>query len=380
MTVRCPFPERLAIAVAIAVSAGTAMAQSPRLAENVGAQNADAPGSNEQEAGGSTSRVTEADARVEQARQAFVLGATLAAQQQWADALNAFERSSKLRSHPVTTYNLAYCERALGHYTRSYKLFRASLSEHEAASNGVLPEDLLALAKAYVPGLERKVARAHVRMQPGLAGVSVDGRPLEMTTPDGTSPVFLTAGTRDTMGSEEPPAATFDLMIDPGRHVFVISRKGEPDRVLVAVFEEGATRDLVLDTSPRERPPPASPSGPDRETVRSNVPVYIAYGVGGAGLIVGSIFGIAAIRAKGYLDEHCSSPSTCDSRYRGDIDALSRDALIADIGFGVALVGAGVGTYFLLTGRTNERSNRNASSPKIEARIGARGIAARGEF
>lgn len=326
----------------------------------------------------------EPDARVGQARQAFVLGATLAGQQQWADALSAFERSARLRPHPVTTYNLAYCERALGHYTRSYKLFRSSLAEHEAAVTGTLPDDLLVLARSFLPELEHRIARAIVRMRPEAAELSVDGRPLEDATEPGQAKVTLMAGTRDVLGSELPRARDFTLMIDPGRHVLVVSRTGEPDRVSAEPFEAGAVRDLLLDTAPRRDATPASlPHTTDAAPKRKgagDVAAYASYGVGAAGLILGSIFGIAAVSKKGFLDERCRTPSTCDPRYQGDIDALRRDTVIADIGFGVAVLGAGVGTYFLLGGAPREPSKGQASRPVMEVWMGARGLGARGSF
>ena len=112
-------------------------------APQVSAQSASSPASN-----GDTPSVgampapsssAEASPQTDQARDAFSLGTALANQGQWPEALNAFNRSSKLRPHPVTTYNLAYCERALGHYTRAYKLFRRTLVEHEAAAGGLSP-------------------------------------------------------------------------------------------------------------------------------------------------------------------------------------------------------------------------------------------------
>src|SRR5262245_61280524 len=48
---------------------------------------------------------------VTEAREAFKLGAALAKQGQWVDALVAFQRSSDLKAHPITMYNVAYCER-----------------------------------------------------------------------------------------------------------------------------------------------------------------------------------------------------------------------------------------------------------------------------
>src|SRR5262249_16858609 len=59
-----------------------------------------------------------ADDDADAARAAFVEGTTLVKNAQWAEALAAFERADKLKSHPVTTYNIAACERAMGRYTR----------------------------------------------------------------------------------------------------------------------------------------------------------------------------------------------------------------------------------------------------------------------
>jgi hypothetical protein len=58
-------------------------------------------------------------ASLAQARAAFAEGAARVGRADWAGALAAFERSAALRPHPVTTFNLGACERALGHYTRA---------------------------------------------------------------------------------------------------------------------------------------------------------------------------------------------------------------------------------------------------------------------
>src|SRR5262245_10995171 len=117
---------------------------------------------------------------VEQAREAFTLGTALAAQGQWVDALAAFERSSRLRPHPVTTYNLGYCERGLGHFTRARKFFDQALADHAAGRGGKLTEDLLREAQSYLAETDRRLVRAAVTLTPADATVSVDGRPLEV--------------------------------------------------------------------------------------------------------------------------------------------------------------------------------------------------------
>src|SRR5688572_3731947 len=82
------------------------------------------------------------DPNLQRAREAFRLGSTLARQGQWQDALAAYERSAELRPHPVTTYNLGYVERALGHLTRSRKFLELALEQGPSAGSEPLPEDL----------------------------------------------------------------------------------------------------------------------------------------------------------------------------------------------------------------------------------------------
>jgi hypothetical protein len=322
---------------------------------------------------------------VDQARDAFTLGTSLANQGEWPEALRAFERSSKLHPHPVTTYNLAYTERALGHYTRAYKLFAQSLSEHESGATGKLPDDLLALAKSYRAEVEHRLVHVFVRIASPGSALSVDGRPLEAATnTSGKDRALLMAGTRDDRGNEAPSASSFELLIDPGRHLFVSSRPGAPDQVVSETFESGASRELVLggasEPAPKKDAAPIhvtaeAPSGSSKKTW-----AFVAYGVGGAGLITGSVFGLLAIGKKSHLDSagHCPTPQTCLPEDQDDIDAANRDAWIATGGFVVAGLGAGLGTYLLLTSGPDKTGPDKRAT--VEPLIGPTMIGARGRF
>ena len=74
-------------------------------------------------------RSARADDDVARARELFVKGGQLVKDADWANALVAFEESSKLRSHPVTTFNVGQCLRAMGQYTRARRAFATALSE-----------------------------------------------------------------------------------------------------------------------------------------------------------------------------------------------------------------------------------------------------------
>jgi tetratricopeptide (TPR) repeat protein len=160
-----------------------------------------------------TSSDTAEDPTLVRAREAFLLGTALAREGQWLDALAAFERSARLRAHPVTTYNLAYCERALGHYTRAQQLFSLALNEHAEKKGGVLTEDLLAQTQSYLAEIERRLARATITVSPAGATVTVDGRGLEKARSSSGLAVYIAAMSESVHAAA--PAGAFELLLDP---------------------------------------------------------------------------------------------------------------------------------------------------------------------
>lgn len=67
----------------------------------------------------------------------------------------------------------------------------------------------------------------------------------------------------------------------------------------------------------------------------------VAFGVGGAGLVLGSIFGALALDASSDFDE---TPATTHA------DRAERLALVSDASFGVGVVGTLTGLVILLLG------------------------------
>jgi hypothetical protein len=297
------------------------------------------------------------DPKLAEARTAFREGTALARQAQWGEALLAFERSARLRPHTFTTYNIGFCERALGRYTRAHKMLARALAENEARGGTALSADVAADAKRYLVDLDARLARAMVTLDPADAAVAVDGRPLDMIEARPSTPL-LSAGTRDLGAPETPPSSRFELLLDPGAHVFVVSKTGGPDAIVTRAFDAGSKAELELKLAPRPLPepakaaaPPLPPSPPptpskDRE-VSARWPGYVALGLGAAGVALGSVAGVVALQKKNKLDDACGATRTeCPSSARRDRDALVTWADVATISFGVGLAGA-VGSIVL---------------------------------
>jgi hypothetical protein len=320
---------------------------------------------------------SENDPRVERAREAFMLGAALARQGQWLDARAAFERSLRLRAHAVTLYNVGYCERALGRFTRARKSFLAALA-YSADPQAGLPADLAAEAQGYLAEIERRSVRATVELADPAARLSIDGRPLELLGTSGGRPL-LVAGTRDGGHAEVPRARRFDLLLDPGHHVFVLQSGGR-ESVLEREFMPGERpRVELVARGAAASSPPQKPPSPVRKRNDYTWPA-VAYGVGAAGLVTGTIFGIATFKKANKLEDVCPEKQACPESSQADIDAGRRNGLISTVGFGVALVGAGVGTWLLLTDKPSHERAQRKPRASIHAGLGVGRFAIAGSF
>lgn len=197
---------------------------------------------------------------IEQAREAFARGAALAKDAQWGAALASFERSAKLRPHAWTTYNIAVCERALGKYVRARRSFARALDERRSVALSParpdppnpsaqpaadLPEPIVADVRRFLVEIDQIVASLDVTLDPADAAVAVDGQPLEAVASQGGVPT-LVAGTLPAGPGRPPPAGSFRLLLDPGSHVFVITREGFTNAVHAEVVRPGERRALSL--------------------------------------------------------------------------------------------------------------------------------------
>jgi hypothetical protein len=314
------------------------------------------------------------DPRVQGARDAFRLGTTLAHQGQWSDALEAFERSAALRPHPITLYDMAYCERALARYTRARKGFLAAITAHESGQWGRLEEPMLNEARKYLGEVTGKLARARVTIAPKGALVTVNGRPLERTLQETPTPEFL-AGTRPPGPPEAPGFDTFEILLDPGSQVFIIRIQGETPAIVTKQVTSGTEMTLVL------RAPEAPPPAPKQTSPW----VYGAYGLGAAGLSVAAGFGIAAYVKRSELDDICGSPPRCPLSATPDVDRAKTYASIANVGLVMGAIGVAAGTVLLFTTSGTDKEGRVATRRSHRGRgatvwVGMGALGAQGVF
>jgi hypothetical protein len=140
--------------------------------------------------------------------------------------------------------------------------------------------------------------------------------------------------------------------IDPGTHELVVTAAGYDTWKTIVELKDRERKTLavklvkVAGVEPGT-PAPAQAQKPNESLVprrSSKTPVYIAFGVGGAGLALGTVTGLMSLSKVSSVKSSCVS-DVCPSSTRSDRDSASTMAWVSNISFGVGLVAAGVGTY-----------------------------------
>jgi tetratricopeptide (TPR) repeat protein len=112
-------------------------------------------------------------------------------------------------------------------------------------------------------------------------------------------------------------------------------------------------------------PPPIAPEPPSR------VPIYVAFGVGAAGVAVGSIFGALALSQASDVEDACPGGKCGRNDQVGPQadaqDAARTKAWVSTIGFGVGVIGVAAGIVLLAT--QSEPSAVRADARGLEVRF-----------
>ena len=163
---------------------------------------------------------------IARARSEFVTATEHVKNARWGEALASFERSAELRPHALTTFDIGACERALGRYTRARIMLEKALAANEAAGGKELAASFVNDAKTWISEIDHLVVRASISVRPADAALLIDGKPPE--------PGAIERGEGK-------------LVLDPGSHVFSVSRAGFNNVVLTKTLTPGTTPDVVLD-------------------------------------------------------------------------------------------------------------------------------------
>jgi hypothetical protein len=149
------------------------------------------------------------------------------------------------------------------------------------------------------------------------------------------------------------PAKTSVALAEGGRQSITLTLSPDPNAVKAAAPAEPAPAPVVPVTPP---PPAAARAGGSSKTL-----AFVLLGVGGAGIVTGSITGLFAIDKKNGLD--CPR-NRCSGSDADDLDSAKTLALVSTIGFGVGIASAAAGTVLLLTSSGSSETHASTLSEK----------------
>ncbi len=257
-------------------------------------------------------------------------------------SLDKFKAAHALGQTPVTGVELGRTEMQLGQLVEAREVFlsiaRIPVAPDEGEKSTAARTEAAQLAddlQKRIPTLMVKVTTPAPNQTPH---VSVDGVDV---------PAVALAAPRK---------------LNPGKHDVVAKLEGGPEEKASVELKEGETREVALAVKPAGPGGAETPQKPAVETgeTHMNPLVYIGFGVGGAGLVVGSVTGVLAIKKANSVSSSCNGTS-CPPSVKSDVTSGRTMATISTISFIVAGVGAAVGVYGLLTPIHSEKSGARTS-------------------
>ena len=271
-----------------------------------------------------------ASAQGSEAERLFQEGRELLSKEKFQPACEKLEKSHQLDPALGTLALLAFCHESVGRTATAYNEYREAARIARTTGD---PERARIL-QTRIEKLEPELSRLTVNATDTSEGLEIFVGDAPLPQSQWGMPVPTDPGTirvRARAPGKQPWAANVTLLAD-GNHVVV----------------------SVPELSRAE----AEPS-------HVNVPMFVAFGVGAAGALVGGYFGV---RAKGLNDDsmdHCDSLNRCDARgfsLREDAHSAAR---VSNAAFAIGLAGAAVGVvlFVLDDSSSSETSAQVVATP-----------------
>jgi hypothetical protein len=185
-------------------------------------------------------------------------------------------------------------------------------------------------------------------------------------------------------GQPIPPAALgVRRATNPGTRTIDVGAAGYAPRRLTIELTEGGEESLevALEPLPKDAPaprPPRSKPSPEADAPPRDLAPYVAFGVGGLGIIVGSVTGALTIKKHSELSDACPG-GVCPEEERETLDSYHRLGWVSGVGFAVGAAGAATGVV-LLVRQKRESSTETAARSRLELFAGPGRAGLRGTF
>lgn len=275
-----------------------------------------------------------------------------------------FEESHRLDPKPGVLFTLAACEAKRGRIATALTRYEDYL---EIVSTLPSSERTRQQARERVARKERDALKANVPM---LTIV------LPADAPDRVSVK------RDGVALGKPSLGVA-LPVDPGEHIVSVVAA---ERVLLTEKVTLAAKDQRTVQLPSTYPKldESTSAPPERESPPPSIPpaaAVAALAVGGAGLALGTVFGILALGRKSVVDEECTGAICRTERGRSAGEDGKTFATVSTVGFVIGALGVAAGVPLFVLSRPAEPTRGPTTSPASAAIVvGPVGVGLVGRF
>ena len=187
-------------------------------------------------------------------------------------------------------------------------------------------------------------------------------------------------------GAPVPPAAVgVRRAVNPGSRLVRVQAKGFLPQKKSLDLAEGAEEAAAFNLEPDPdtqlansvKDVPASTT----TTAQASDPtlMYVAFGVSGAGLVLGGVTGALALSKRSALASECHSDGVCPSSSSGDVKSYHSFGTLSGVGFALGVAGAGAGLALWYLNRTPS-SSPSTRGVVLHPYLGLASVGAVGSF
>jgi hypothetical protein len=256
-------------------------------------------------------------ASADEARAHFARGVTFYDEGDFSAALVEFRRAYVLAPAWQVLFNVGQSAFQMHDYAGALVTLRRFVDQ----GGERIPQDRRALVDGEITDLASRVGHAVVSSNLAGSTVTVDDTVVGVTPL--AEPLLVSVGIRKVAVMHDGARLEQEVSVAAGESVEVHLDYAETPPVPPPAAAPPSTPTTFA------LPPPPGPS---------RVPVILAFGIGAAGAAAGAVFGGLALHDKSRLDGECQGKA-CAAGSRSDIDAVSRDATLSTVGFGVMAAG-----------------------------------------
>lgn len=267
------------------------------------------------------------------------------------EALRLFNVAEQLFHAPTLVLAIAQTEARMGRWAEARKHYQQVLGE-DLPKNAPPPfRQAQKTAQEELAALDPRIPRLvlTVKGSDGPVEVRVDGKPVPVET--------IEAG----------------LPVSPGRHDVVVVASGDV-RVAEVKVAPKERRDVVIDFDAADAHGSFYSSRDAREATIDGWWPATAYGVGVAGLTLGTVTGVLALNDAAALRDRCQQGTLgCDPAARSFEDSARTLGVVSTVGFIVGGLGVATGTALLII-------DRASGGDEVALRIGPGSLGLQGRF